>query len=123
MSKFNPVVIEKPWGKEVIWAHTPEYVGKILHINAGESLSIQFHHKKDETMHVMSGTGTINFYTMMDDGDVTVRESIQVNEGSSVHIAPNQIHNVYAETDLVILEASTTHLTDLVRIRDRYGRN
>jgi mannose-6-phosphate isomerase-like protein (cupin superfamily) len=123
MSKFNPMVIEKPWGKEVIWAHTPEYIGKILHINAGESLSIQFHHVKDETMHVMSGTGTINFYTMLDDGDVTVRESIQVNKGISVHVPPNQIHNVHAETDLVILEASTTHLTDLVRIKDRYGRN
>lgn len=123
MSKFNPAVIEKPWGKEIIWAHTPDYVGKILQVNAGESLSIQYHHHKDETMYVLSGTGRINFFTIADDGDVNVKESLEIEEGMSVHIQPLRIHNVYAETELVILEASTNHLTDLVRVKDRYGRN
>ena len=123
MSKFNPTVIEKPWGKEILWAHTPSYVGKILQVNAGESLSIQYHHHKDETMYVLSGEGLINFYTMSEDGSVDIRESISVKEGMSIHIPPLKIHNVYAETELVVLEASTNHLTDLVRIKDRYGRN
>jgi len=55
MNKFSPTVIEKPWGKEILWAHTPSYVGKILQVNAGESLSIQYHHHKDSrTSHFCS---------------------------------------------------------------------
>lgn len=123
MYKFIPNMTAKPWGAETLWAHTPDYVGKILEILQGHSISIQYHNTKDETMHVFSGNGIINFYTMMEDGDVTVRESIKVKSGDSVHIPPGQIHNVYAETDLIILEASTDHLTDLVRIKDIYGRN
>jgi mannose-6-phosphate isomerase len=114
--------IEKPWGSEIIWAHTPHYVGKILNVMAGHSLSIQYHHHKDETMYVMSGIGMINFYSMEEDGMVSIKNVYHVASGYSIHIPPRQIHNVEAVTNLVVLEASTDHLDDLVRLSDRYNR-
>ena len=50
-----PRRVDKPWGHELIWAHSDRYVGKILHVKAGHLLSIQYHNLKDETMHVLSG--------------------------------------------------------------------
>ena len=35
--------VDKPWGYELRWAITDRYVGKVLHINKGEALSLQFH--------------------------------------------------------------------------------
>ena len=115
-------VIEKPWGSEVIWAHTNEYVGKILNVNAGHSLSIQYHHKKNETMYVIIGEGKLNLYNMDEDGDPVLQESIEFKPGMGYNIIPKQIHNLEAITDLVVLEASTNHLDDLVRLKDRYNR-
>lgn len=115
-------VIEKPWGSEVIWAHTETYVGKILNVKAGHSLSIQYHHEKNETMYVLSGEGKLNLYTMDEDGDPFLKESIDFTPGVGYNIVPRQIHNLEAITDLVVLEASTNHLDDLVRLKDRYNR-
>jgi mannose-6-phosphate isomerase-like protein (cupin superfamily) len=47
--------VDKPWGYELHWAKTDRYVGKVLHINAGHALSLQYHNKKDETIYVHSG--------------------------------------------------------------------
>ena len=118
----SPLHVEKPWGSETIWAHTQHYVGKILKVNCGEALSIQYHNHKDETMYILSGKGYIRFYKLEDAHPVVIKEMI-VSEGDMVHISPTQIHNVEAITDMEILEASTNHLDDLVRIRDRYNRN
>ena len=118
-------IVEKPWGSETIWAHTDWYVGKILRVKAGEELSIQYHHEKDETMYVLSGEGFINFFMFDSDAgqdNLIASKNLLVKDGDSVHIAPTQIHNVEAITDMVILEASTNHLNDLVRIKDRYNR-
>ncbi len=117
-----PNHIEKPWGSETIWAHTKDYVGKILKVHCGEALSIQYHNRKDETMYVLSGKGYIRFYELQDARPVIIKEMI-VSNGDVVHIPPTQIHSVEAITDMEILEASTNHLDDLVRIRDRYNRN
>jgi mannose-6-phosphate isomerase len=117
-----PKFTEKPWGGETLWAHTEHYVGKILMVDAGESLSIQYHHFKDETMYVLSGTGYINFYILEDAQPVLVNKQFVV-PGDSIHIAPTQVHNVEAISDMQILEASTNHLDDLVRVQDRYHRN
>lgn len=117
--------VKKPWGSETIWAHTEAYVGKILKVNSGETLSVQYHINKDETMYVLSGRGYIRFYdrdALMNDKKVIVSVERVVNEGDSVHIPPMIIHNVEAITDMEILEASTNHLDDLVRVRDRYSR-
>jgi len=117
-----PKFTEKPWGSENLWAHTEHYVGKILRVHAGEALSIQYHHFKDETMYVLSGTGYINFYILEDAQPVLVNKQFVIS-GDSVHIAPTQVHNVEAIDDMEILEASTNHLDDLVRVHDRYHRN
>lgn len=118
----KPVIVEKPWGSETIWAHTDSYVGKILHVKAGEALSIQYHHFKDETMYVLSGAGIIKFYDLHEETP-QISAIHLVYPGDVIHIAPMQIHNVEAVSDMQILEASTNHLDDLVRVQDRYDRD
>lgn len=108
--------VEKPWGHELIWAHTDRYVGKVLHIKAGHALSLQYHQKKDETVHVWSGT--MRFQT--GEGDVLTEETL--GPGQSFHITPGLRHRMIAVTDCDILEASTPELDDVVRLEDRYGR-
>jgi mannose-6-phosphate isomerase-like protein (cupin superfamily) len=115
-------IIEKPWGSETIWAHTNEYVGKILRVSAGCSLSTQYHIYKDETMYVLSGRGVLNLYTMDEDGSPRLQNSIDFCEGMAYNITPTTIHSLEAVTDLMVLEASTNHLTDIVRLYDIYGR-
>lgn len=112
------MIIEKPWGREIIWAHTEHYVGKVLEVNAGEELSIQMHHEKDETMYVWSGRGKINLFS----DDLSKIKTIAFAPGFSIRIQPKTIHQVIADTDVQILEASTNHLNDLVRFKDKYNR-
>ena len=111
-----PYKVDKPWGPELVWAKTSRYVGKILHVNAGEILSLQYHNKKDETMHVLSGELLLR---TQDGDDLTERRFMA---GESVHIPPKLIHQIEAVVDSDVLEASTPELDDLVRLEDRYGR-
>lgn len=115
--KSNPRRVEKPWGHELIWAETPHYCGKILHVNAGEALSLQYHEEKDETIHLLSGEMTFLAGTSMDD-----LEEVTLEQGESFRVTPGTIHRMIAVTDCDILEASTSHLEDVVRLEDRYGR-
>ena len=110
--------VEKPWGHEIIWAETELYVGKILHVKAGQALSVQFHQVKDETVHLLSGEMT---YWVQLQGDDRPRDQRLV-AGQSFRIRPGTIHYIEAVTDCDILEASTPHLDDVVRLQDRYGR-
>lgn len=112
-----PYRIEKPWGYELIWARTPHYVGKVLHVKAGHKLSLQYHNQKDETMHVLSGELILRTQI---DGKLNARA---FKQGESVHIPPTLIHQIEAVVDSDVLEASTDHLDDLVRLSDVYGRN
>lgn len=115
--------IVKPWGKEVKWAHTAHYVGKILDVNPNERLSIQFHREKVETMFVLKGFGEMLFYTMDEDGSPSFTSSKDLREGVVVHIPPKQIHSLVAgEEGITVVEVSTNHLNDLVRLQDKYGR-
>ena len=111
-----PYRVDKPWGYELVWARTTHYVGKILHVNAGEILSLQYHNEKDETMHLLSGELVLR----VKEGDEMIERHFL--EGGSVHIAPGVIHQIEAVVDSDVLEASTPHLDDLVRLNDRYGR-
>jgi mannose-6-phosphate isomerase len=111
--------VSKPWGHEVIWAHTDQYVGKILHIKAGQALSVQYHHQKDETVHLL--TGEI-IYRVQRAGDTQEMEEVRLRAGDSFRLAPGTIHQMEAVTDCDVLEASTPHLDDVVRLSDRYGR-
>ena len=115
--KLNPRRIEKPWGHELIWAETDLYVGKILHVNAGEALSIQMHNEKDETMHLLSGE--VHLFVGASPEEMI---AVPLGLGESFRIKPGTVHRVEAVTDSDILEASTPHLDDLVRFSDRYGR-
>jgi mannose-6-phosphate isomerase-like protein (cupin superfamily) len=108
--------VEKPWGFELIWAHTERYVGKLLHVNAGHALSLQYHNKKDETIHVQSGTLKL----VVDEGQGLIDKEMKA--GESYHIKPLTKHRMVAVTDCDILEVSTPELDDVVRLEDRYGR-
>lgn len=114
-----PRRVDKPWGYELIWAHTDRYVGKMLHVKAGHLLSVQYHHVKDETMHVLSGELILRTW---DAPGATPRERA-FRAGESVHIPAPTIHQIEAVTDSDVLEASTPELDDLVRLQDRYGRH
>ena len=112
-----PYKIEKPWGYELIWARTDRYVGKILHVKAGHALSLQYHHKKDETMHVLTGELKPGI------GTEAKLDERRFRAGESVHITPLTVHQIEAVVDTDVLEASTPELDDLVRLNDRYGRS
>ena len=117
MSGPSPIKhVPKPWGHETIWAHTDAYVGKILHIKAGEALSVQYHNVKDETVYLLSGDLIYRIWENDQPKDVDLKL------GEAFRIAPHTIHQMEAVTDCDILEVSTPHLDDVVRLQDRYGR-
>ena len=114
------VRVPKPWGHETIWALTDRYVGKILHINAGHELSVQYHTKKDETMHLLSGE--IVYRVQKDQSARDRLEDVSLRIGQSFRISPGTVHQMRAVTDCDVLEVSTPELNDVVRLSDRYGR-
>jgi len=113
----RPRRVEKPWGHELIWADTDLYVGKILHVKAGEALSVQMHEKKDETMHLLRGQIILRAGPSPD-----AMKEVPFKEGDSIRIQPHTVHMIEAVTDVDVLEASTPHLDDVIRFTDRYGR-
>jgi mannose-6-phosphate isomerase-like protein (cupin superfamily) len=108
--------VEKPWGYEKIFARSERYVGKILHIEAGESLSLQYHERKDETVHVLEGRLVLE---VDEDGALTKKI---LERGEGYRILPGTRHRMSAEVTTDILEVSTPELDDVVRLEDRYGR-
>jgi quercetin dioxygenase-like cupin family protein len=108
--------VPKPWGHELIWAHTDRYVGKIIHIKAGHELSVQYHNRKDETVHLLSGE---LLYRVHDGSEL---RDVGLRAGESFRVTPGTIHQMVAITDCDVLEASTPDLDDVVRLSDRYGR-
>jgi mannose-6-phosphate isomerase len=110
-------VVEKPWGHELIWAHTERYVGKILHIKAGESLSLQYHRQKDETIMLLSGKMIFEHFS---DGEEPRRTELGPRQ--PFHIQPGLRHRMIAVDDCDVVEVSTPELDDVVRLQDRYGR-
>jgi mannose-6-phosphate isomerase len=111
------VTVPKPWGHETIWAQTDRYVGKILHINAGQELSVQYHEKKDETVYLLSGQIA---YRVQSDGKQL--EDVQLKLGEAFRNTPGTVHQMMAVTDCQVLEVSTPELNDVVRLSDKYGR-
>lgn len=108
--------VPKPWGHETIWAHTDRYVGKVLHIKAGHALSVQYHDRKDETVHLLDGE--LVYRVQMGDA----LEDMRLRKGESFRITPGTVHQMEAVTDCDVLEVSTPELDDVVRLSDRYGR-
>lgn len=114
--KDVPYRVEKPWGHELIWARTDKYVGKILHIEEGHVLSLQYHEQKDETIHVLKGE--IVFRTRVDG----VMQERSMAEGEGCRITPGTVHQMEATVTSDLLEVSTPEIDDVVRLEDRYGR-
>jgi mannose-6-phosphate isomerase len=117
-AKINkPTRIEKPWGYELIFAHTEKYAGKILFVKKGCKLSLQYHHKKDESIYVQSGK--INIRLGGADGQMVLN---QMNSSDCVRIEPLTRHRIEALEDTTLFEVSTPELNDVQRLEDDYGR-
>jgi len=110
-------VVDKPWGYELIWARTDRYVGKLLHVRAGEALSLQYHRVKDETIMVVSGRVQLVYFV---DGEPPRSRDLAPRE--PFHVTPGMRHRIIAIEDSDLLEVSTAELEDVVRLEDRYGR-
>ena len=115
---FDARRVEKPWGYELIWAESEQYVGKVLFVKAGESLSLQFHRVKDESWLVQAGRAKVELGSV---GDAVLNEEV-LPPGATLRFRPGTVHRVTALEDTTILEVSTPHLDDVVRLEDRYGR-
>jgi len=112
----GPKRVEKPWGYELHWAHTDRYVGKLIHINKGHALSLQYHNRKDETIFLHAG----KLLFEIQEGDALVSREMQ--PGDRIHVAPPTVHRMTALEDCDVFEVSTPDLDDVVRLEDRYGR-
>ena len=109
--------VDKPWGYEIRWAITDRYLGKILHVNRGEALSLQYHERKDEWLLVTKGSVDLEVGGL--DGELVTH---RMREGDTVHMAPRTRHRITAIEDSDIFEVSTPESEDVVRLEDRYGR-
>ncbi len=109
--------VDKPWGYELIWAHTDRYVGKVLVIETGKRLSLQRHEIKDESILVRSGR--LRLFLEDDDGVVSEEE---LGPGEHRHVATGRIHRYEAIERCEIIEVSTPELDDVVRLEDDFGR-
>ena len=108
--------VDKPWGYELHWAKPDRYVGKLIHVNAGHALSLQYHNRKDETIFLWAGK---LLFEIEQNGQIVSRE---MHPGERVHITPKTVHRMTAIEDADIFEVSTPELDDVVRLEDRYGR-
>ena len=109
--------VDKPWGYELRWAITDRYLGKVLHVNKGEALSLQYHERKDEYQLVLNGA--IDMELGGGDGRLT---TYRMKAGDTLHITPGTRHRMTAVEDTDIFEVSTSEVDDVVRLEDRYGR-
>jgi len=110
--------VEKPWGHELIWAVSETYCGKLLFVKAGAALSLQFHNEKDESWLVQSGRARLE---LGDVGQAVLNEEV-ISTGAAFRYRPGTVHRITALEDTTILEVSTPHLDDVVRLEDLYGR-
>jgi mannose-6-phosphate isomerase-like protein (cupin superfamily) len=115
---FQPERIDKPWGHELVWALSEHYAGKLLHITAGQRLSLQFHREKDETLYLLEGRAEIELAAP---GEKATTSEV-VTPGAAFRIRPGTVHRITAIENAVFLEVSTPHLDDVVRLEDVYGR-
>jgi mannose-6-phosphate isomerase-like protein (cupin superfamily) len=113
-------IIDKPWGHEEIWAQSSRYAGKILVINKGHRLSRQYHRVKEETIMVLEGT------LVCEEGPTEIGGEVKrhiMGPGEIFHVRPGTIHRFCAEeTNVRLVEVSTSETADVVRLEDDYRR-
>ncbi len=112
-----PRRVDKPWGSELIWAWTSRYVGKVLTIETGKRLSLQYHEHKDEWLYVLDGRLRLTL-----EGDDGLVEATELRAGASVHVQTGRTHRYEAIETCRLIEVSTPELDDVVRLEDDYGR-
>ena len=112
-----PRRVEKPWGHELIWADTDKYVGKIIHVISGEALSVHYHEVKDETLFLLEGC-----LILQAGSSPSELVEYEMVAGQCFRVRAATVHRMIARTDCDIMEVSTPHLGDVVRLEDRYGR-
>ena len=116
-ASFAPRRVNKPWGNELIWALTDRYCGKIITIDTGQRLSLQYHERKDEWIHVLSGRLELE---LEDDGGESIATELGPGEGA--HVPPLRRHRYAAIERVELIEVSSPEIDDVVRLEDDYGR-
>ena len=107
----------RSWGTETLVALSPgKYSLKHLFVKAGSRGGLQYHHFKDESAFLVSGTMRLRY----DDGSGQLVEKV-VGPGASFRFPPGSVHQEEAITDCVLIEASTPHANDRVRMEAAYG--
>jgi mannose-6-phosphate isomerase len=117
MTESRLTTVAKPWGEEVWFAETDLYAGKLLRIDAGQRLSIQFHERKDETSYLLSGR-----LLVLQGASAETLVSREIEPGISWRNEPGLVHSIEAIEDSVVIEVSSPEVEDVVRLSDRYGR-
>jgi len=109
--------VEKPWGYELRWAITDRYLGKLIHVNAGQKLSLQYHVQKDESIFIASGL--LDLVLEDDAGEI---QTHRLSAGMSARVRPGRRHRFVAVEDTDLFEVSSPEIDDVVRLEDSYGR-
>lgn len=120
---MTPKRIPKPWGEEILFAHTGRYAGKVLKVRRGESLSLQYHEHKDEAMYVFSGRVDVTLGAPGDAAGTQAAERRRLEPGDALHLPAGTRHRLEAVEDAILFEVSTPELEDVVRLEDDYGRS
>lgn len=110
-------VSQRPWGLEILWAKTEQYAAKFLVINAGESLSLQYHVRKTETLYLLEGRARVEYGKPNETLHI-----VETTPGYILHVPPGLVHRISTKTGCRWVEVSTPELEDICRIEDRYGR-
>jgi mannose-6-phosphate isomerase len=117
MEENLPRKTEKPWGYELLFAHTEKYAGHIIFVNKGGRFSLHYHKKLDETHYIFQG------HAIMELEDASGNKTeVEATKGVCYRILPNTKHRLRALEDTVIFQASTPEIDDTVRLADDYGR-
>ena len=114
--RVQPERVEKPWGREVIFAATDRFAGKLLEIRAGERLSLHFHQDKHELLYVLRGA--VRLFV----GEGPDAERHEIGAGEAFELPPGTVHRIEAADDALLVEASSPEVDDVVRLADDYGR-
>ncbi|HSF85191.1 MAG TPA: cupin domain-containing protein [Acidimicrobiia bacterium] len=109
--------VDKPWGNELIWSVTDAYAAKVITIDAGKRLSLQYHERKTESILVIEGR--LLLHLADDAGEIQVHT---LEPGDHAHVPAGRVHRFEADLDTRLVEVSTPELDDVVRIEDDFGR-
>lgn len=117
MGKEFPVKTEKPWGYELLFAHTDKFAGKLLFVKKGHRLSLQYHKVKDESLYIYEGKILLEL-----EGEDKQLIQSEVSSGYCYRVPPMTRHRFTALEDTMLFEVSTPELDDVERLNDDYGR-